>query len=575
MITHEVLNQAPPREGVDEFAANAPLVEAVARWGTAAHSGGAAGSTGGEAGSAGEATDAASRALHDLGRLVGSAAFQRDAELANANPPRLVAHDRWGERIDEVEYDESYHRIMSAATAAGAHTSAWADPRPGASVDRAAAFLLLAQVEPGHACPISMTHAAVPTLERAADGLQAEWMPRLLNREYEPGLGGAAAAPKRSALVGMAMTEKQGGSDVRANTTRAVPRAGGGIRSDWGAEYGLTGHKWFCSAPMSDAFLVLAQAPGGLSCLFVPRVLPDGTRNVFRIQRLKDKLGNRSNASSEIELDDTSAWLVGDEGRGVATIVQMVTRTRLDCVLGTAAGMRQAVAEAAWHVRHRRAFGALLVDQPAMAAVVADLALESEAATITAVRLARAYDIDASESGQAFRRLATAVAKFWICKRGPDHAAEALECLGGNGYTEGFPLARRYREQPLLAIWEGSGNVIALDVLRVLAREPEAFMAFFDVVGEAAGEHPAFDLALAEARAVVGELSGADAATAAFRGRELAERLGLVLQASLLLQHSPGPVADAFVRSRLEGDGGSMYGALPPGVDVRAILARA
>ncbi|GAA2036191.1 acyl-CoA dehydrogenase family protein [Agromyces tropicus] len=556
MITHEVQNQVPPREGVDEFAANAPLVEAVARWGTG--------------------TDAASAALHDLGRRVGTAAFQRDAELANTRTPELRTHDRWGRRIDEVDSDESYHRIMATAVGAGAHTSAWADPQPGASVDRAAAFLLLAQVEPGHACPISMTHAAVATLEHAAEGLRADWMPRLLSRDYEPGLGAdGAAEPKHSALIGMAMTEKQGGSDVRANTTRAVPRSGGGIRPDWGTEVGLTGHKWFCSAPMSDAFLVLAQAPGGLSCVFVPRVLPDGSRNVFRIQRLKDKLGNRSNASSEVEFDDTTGWLVGEEGRGVATIVQMVTRTRLDCVIGTAAGMRQSVAEAAWHVRHRRAFGSRLVDQPAMAAVVADLALESEAATLTAMRLARAYDADASEGEQAFRRLATAVAKFQVCKRGPEHAYEALECLGGNGYTEAFPLARRYREQPLLAIWEGSGNVIALDVLRVLAREPEAFMAFFDVVGEAAGEHPGFDLALAEARSIVGEVSEADAATAAFRARELAERLALVLEASLLLRHSPAPVADAFVRSRLEGDGGAMYGALPPGVDVAAVLARA
>ncbi|WP_353826627.1 acyl-CoA dehydrogenase family protein [Agromyces sp. SYSU T0242] len=559
MITHEVQNQVPPREGVDEFAANAPLVESVVRWGTG--------------------TADASQTLHDLGRRVGSRSFQHDAELANTRVPELRTHDRWGRRIDEVDFDASYHRIMATAVGSGAHTSAWADPRPGASVDRAAAFLLLAQVEPGHACPISMTHAAVASLEHAADGLRAEWMPRLLSREYEPGLGaadgGAATAAKRSALVGMAMTEKQGGSDVRANTTRAVPRPGGGIRPEWGVEVGLTGHKWFCSAPMSDAFLVLAQAPGGLSCVFVPRVLPDGSRNAFRIQRLKDKLGNRSNASSEVEFDDTTGWLVGEEGRGVATIVQMVTRTRLDCVIGTAAGMRQAVAEAAWHVRHRRAFGSLLVDQPAMAAVVADLALESEAATLTAMRLARAYDADASESEQAFRRLATAVAKFQVCKRGPEHAAEALECLGGNGYTEAFPLARRYREQPLLAIWEGSGNVIALDVLRVLDREPEAFLAFFDVVGEAAGEHPGFDLALAEARAVVGEVADADAPTAAFRARELAERLALVLEASVLLQHSPGAVADAFVRSRLEGDGGTMYGALPPGVDVHAILSRA
>jgi putative acyl-CoA dehydrogenase len=330
---------------------------------------------------------------------------------------------------------------------------------------------------------------------------------------------------------------------------------------------------------MSDAFLVLAQAPGGLSCFFVPRVLPDESRNVFRIQRLKDKLGNHSNASSEVEFDGTSGWLVGEEGRGVATIVQMVTRTRLDCVIGTAAGMRQSVAEAAWHVRRRAAFGSLLVDQPAMAVVVADLALESEAATLTSMRLARAYDDDAtvpdSTTGaeQAFRRLATAVSKYWICKRGPGHAYEALECLGGNGYTEAFPLARRYREQPLLAIWEGSGNVIALDVLRVLAREPEAFEAFFDVVRAAEGEHAGFDLALAEAQSVVKEVS-ADAAGSASRARELTERLALVLQAALLLQHSPGAVADAFVRSRLEG-GAMLYGALPPGVDTAEILARA
>jgi len=550
--THEVLNQVPPREGIDEYTANVPLVEAVARWGRPVEA-------------------SAQQRLHDVGALVGTAAFQRDAERANTHPPVLRTHDRWGERIDEVEYDDAYHRIMSAAIDAGAHTSAWADPGAGANVDRAAAFFLFAQVEPGHACPVSMTHSAVPSLELAASGLRDEWMPRLMSRTYEPRLAGAADEPKRSALVGMAMTEKQGGSDVRANTTRAEPT---GTDGAWGRELRLTGHKWFCSAPMSDAFLVLAQAPGGLSCFFMPRVLPDGSRNAFRLQRLKDKLGNRSNASSEVEFDGTSGWLVGEEGRGVATIVQMVTQTRLDCVIGTAAGMRQAVAEAVWHVRHRSAFGSLLVDQPAMTAVVADLALESEAATVTAMRLARAYDVDADDRERAFRRLATAVSKYWVCKRGPGHAAEALECLGGNGYTEDFPLARRYREQPLLAIWEGSGNVIALDVLRVLAREPEAFDAFFDVVAEAGGRHAAVDLALAEAQAVVREVS-TDAAGAAIRARELTERLALLLQASLLVQHAPEEVADAFVRTRLEGGAGMLYGALPPGTDTAAILARA
>ncbi|MFF2371743.1 acyl-CoA dehydrogenase family protein [Agromyces sp. NPDC058110] len=561
--THEVANQVPPRTDVDEYAVNAPLVEAVGRWGRAAQGG----------------HPEASVDLHAVGRAVGSPAFQRDAELANARPPVLHTHDRQGRRIDEVEYDDAYHRVIASAVAAGAHTSAAADPGPGANVERAAAFLLFAQVEPGHACPVSMTHAAVPVLEHAASGLRDEWMPRLLSRDYDPVL----RPGKSSALVGMAMTEKQGGSDVRANTTRAERRRA--AETPWGAEYALTGHKWFCSAPMSDAFLVLAQAPAGLSCFFVPRVLPGGAgdpdgeresdRNVFRIQRLKDKLGNRSNASSEIELDETTGWLVGEEGRGVATIVQMVTRTRLDCVIGTAAGMRQAVAEAAWHVRHRRAFGSLLVDRPAMAAVVADLALESEAATITAMRLARAYDDDADASQQAFRRLATAVAKYQVCKRGAWHAAEALECLGGNGYTEAFPLARRYREQPLLAIWEGSGNVIALDVLRVLAREPEAFEAFFDEVGAAAGASAVFDRALAETVALVREVSSMSTDAAAAVARELAERLALVLQGSLLLRYSTAPVAEAFVRSRLGREGGTQVGALPRGVDVGAILSRA
>ncbi len=538
--THEVFNQVPPRVDVDEFGANIPLVDTVklydARW-----------------------------ALDDLGavgRYVGTAGFQHDAERANRIEPQLHTHDAHGNRVDEVEYDSSYSRIIAAAVGAGAHTSAWADPKPGANVARAATFMLFAQIEPGHACPISMTHSVVPALA-STPALAEKWMPRLLSREYD----GELRAGKTSALFGMAMTEKQGGSDVSAGTTKAVPVGDGA--------YLLTGHKWFCSAPMSDGFLVLAQAPAGLSCFLVARVLDDGTRNVFRIQRLKDKLGNRSNASSEIELDGTLGILVGEEGRGVKTIIEMVARTRLDCVYGTTAGMRQGVAEAAWHVRHREAFGRLLVDQPAMTAVLADLALESEAATATAMRLARAHDEDATSSDVAFRRLATAVSKYWICKRGPEHAYEALECLGGNGYTEAFPLARRYREQPVMAVWEGSGNVIALDVLRALTREPESFDAFDAEVGLAAGASSLFDEHLAATRGLVRSVTASETDPASRQARRLVAELALSLQASLLLRHAPSAVSDAFVASRLGPDRAHLYGELSESADLGGIIARA
>ncbi len=541
MTTHEVTNQPPDRVDVDEFAGNRPLVEGVERYDAAW----------------------AAPTLREIGRHVGSAEFQHDAALAHRHEPVLHTHDRYGHRVDDVEYHPGYHRILNAAVAHGAHTSAWAEPRPGANVARAATFMLFAQVEPGHACPVSMTHSAVPALA-AAPELAQRWRPRLLNREYDPAL----SADKRSALLGMAMTEKQGGSDVRATTTAAVDAGDGSHR--------LTGHKWFCSAPMSDAFLVLAQAPAGLSCFLVPRVLDDGSRNPFRIQRLKDKLGNRSNASAEIELEDTVGSLVGEEGRGVATILEMVSRTRLDCVLGSAAGMRQSVAEAAWHVRHRDAFGAHLVDQPAMTAVLADLALESEAATATALRLARAHDEDAGDQEVAFRRLATAVAKYWVCKRGPGHAYEALECLGGNGYTEAFPLAMRYREQPVMAIWEGSGNVMALDVLRALQRDPATAEAFETEVSRAAGAHPLLDAHLEGSRALLRDVASADPASAAGAGqaRRLVEQLALALQASLLVRTAPAPVADAFVAARLGEGRAQLYGVLPAGADLAAILGR-
>ena len=429
--------------------------------------------------------------------------------------------------------------------------------------------MLFGQIEPGHACPVSMTHAVIPSLELQPD-VAALWVPKALSREYSPEL----SADKPSAIFGMSMTEKQGGSDVRTNTTVARPAGAGGP----GTEYLLTGHKWFCSAPMSDAFLVLAQAEGpggeGLSCFLLPRVLPDGSRNVFRIQRLKDKLGNKSNASSEIELDGTVAYMVGEPGRGVRTIIEMVAQTRLDCVLGSAAGMRQSVAEAVWHARHRNAFGARLVDQPAMTAVLADLALESEAATVTAMRLARAHDEDADDSERAFRRLATAVAKYWICKRGPHHAYESLECLGGNGYTEDFPLAMRYREQPVMAVWEGSGNVIALDVLRAMTREPESVAAFDAEVSKARGNHPVLDAHLDRLRVDLGELARLDAAGAQRRARSVVEGMALALEASLLVQYSPTPVAEAFVGARLGADRGFEYGTLPGGADLGAILER-
>ncbi|WP_422933831.1 acyl-CoA dehydrogenase family protein [Sinomonas sp. P47F7] len=514
-------NQPPPRVGLDEFSTNAALVDGIRRYGAGWASG----------------------ALAAAGRLVGSAEFQENARLANLHPPALRALDRYGERLDEVEYHPAYHRVLGDAVAHGAHTSAWADPRPGAHVARAAAFMLFAQVEPGHACPVSMTHAAVPALA-AEPGLADVWLPRLYGTGYEPRL--IPAAEKPGALVGMAMTERQGGSDVRANTTTATDAGGGTAR--------ITGQKWFCSAPMSDAFLVLAQEPAGLSCFLVPRVLDDGTRNPFRLVRLKSKLGNRANASAEVEFEGALGWRIGEAGRGVRAIIGMVHETRLDCVLGTAAGMRQAVAEAVWHARHRRAFGRLLADQPAMAAVLADLALESEAATALGLRLAAADDGGRPARGEgagtdaggldgggvdgdrerAFARIATAVAKYWVCKRGPGHAAEALECLGGNGYTEDFPLAMRYREQPVMAIWEGSGNVVALDVLRALAREPDAAEALADELEAQRGVDPVLDAQLGRALSLLSDAAREPEEAQAW-ARRLAEELALALQGALLV----------------------------------------
>ncbi len=525
----DALNQPPPLEGYNLFLENRSLAEALDREG------------------AGWAAESAST----FGRFLSGEPLEW-ARLANENPPRLRTHDRFGNRIDEVEFHPAWHSLLKTSVEHGLHALSWREARPGAHVARATLFYLMAQVEAGHGCPISMTHAAVPAL-RAQPELAAEWEPLLTALDYDPGL--RPADEKRGALCGMAMTERQGGSDVRANLM--------GARALGDGEYELTGDKWFCSAPMCDAFLVLAQAEGGLSCFFVPRVLQDGTRNGFRIQRLKDKLGDRSNASSEIELRGAWARLVGEEGRGVPTIIEMVNHTRLDCVLGTAAAMRAAVEQATHHAAHRSAFGKLLADQPLMRNVLADLCIESEAATLTALRLARAYDRDET----AFARIATAVAKYWVCKRGPGHAAEALECLGGNGYVEESGMPRVYRQQPLQSIWEGSGNVICLDVLRALRKNPETIAAFTAECREAVGPERRLDAWLS---ALERELLSPEEVDA----RRLVERLGLALQASLLVRFGDAAVADAFCASRLAGDGGLAYGTLPSHVDAASIIER-
>ncbi|MFE9814583.1 acyl-CoA dehydrogenase family protein [Streptomyces sp. NBC_00236] len=536
--THTVSNQAPPLLGYDVFGADRVLTEAVERHLPA------------------DLLDDARGGLTELGRSAGSAQAAEWGAQANENPPRLRTHDRYGNRVDEVEFHPAWHRLLGHAVTAGL-TDAW--DRPGGHVRRTAGFLVWTQAEAGHGCPLSMTHAAVPAL-RTDPAVAAEWVPLLTSRVYEEEL--RPAGQKAGALLGMGMTEKQGGTDVRSNTTRAEPLSGEG-------EYLLTGHKWFCSAPMSDGFLVLAQAPGGLTCFLLPRVLPDGTRNVFAIQRLKDKLGNRSNASAEVEFDGTWVRRIGEEGRGVRTIIDMVAATRLDCVTGSAALMRQAVAQAVHHTTYRSAFGGLLVDKPLMRNVLADLALESEAATVLAMRLAAAYDAG-TESESAFLRIAVPAAKYWVTKRCAPLVAEALECLGGNGYVEESGMPRLLREAPLNSIWEGSGNVQALDVLRALQREPLALNAFLQEVGRARGADHRLDRAIRDLLTELADLQGIEA-----RARRLVERMALVLQGSLLVRWAPPEVADAFCASRLGGEWGSAFGTLPHTLDLASVVERA
>ncbi len=559
--THTVFNQAPPLEGIDLFSSNVPLVEATQREG------------------AGWVSERASA----LGRFVGGGVGgpQEWGRLANENKPVLHTHDRYGNRLDEVEFHPAWHQLMRMGVEHELHSLPWTSEDPAAHTARAALYMTAMQAEAGFCCPITMTFAVVPAL-RAQPELAAEWEPLVTATSYDP--RSIPAAQKGSAIAGMAMTEKQGGSDVRANTTVATPLNGGGA----GGEYTITGHKWFCSAPMSDLFLMLAQTDDGLSCFLLPRILPDGSRNAFHIQRLKDKLGNHSNASSEIELHNAWARMVGEPGRGVPTIIEMVGHTRLDCVIGTAAGMRTGVLRATHHAAHRSAFGKLLIDQPLMRNVLADLCVESEATTVLAMRLARAYDEaghtdgtsgsdvvfgahppDDDSDAQLFKRVATAVGKFWTCKRAPNHAFESLECLGGAGYVEESGMPRLYREAPLASIWEGSGNVMSLDVLRALSSSPRSLEVFFEEVQQADGADARLDTRV---RNLKDQFS--DPTTLETRARRVVEGMALCLQGSLLVRHAPAAVADAFCASRLAGDGGLEYGTLPAGVDFKGIIAR-
>jgi putative acyl-CoA dehydrogenase len=539
--THEVGNQPPPLVDYNVFRSDRALVEAIAR----------------------ENGLGAFAELDELGILAGGAEAQTLGRLANEHQPVLRTHDRYGNRIDEVEFHPAYHELMRIATRFGLHATPWEGRDPAGHLTRAAKFYVWAQVEAGHGCPISMTYAAVPPL-RAQPALAALWEPRLSSCSYDPRL--VPIAEKSAALCGMAMTEKQGGSDVRANQTRAVFAEA----TPYGDAYRLTGHKWFCSAPMSDAFLVLAQAAEGLTCFLMPRVLPDGSRNSIAIQRLKDKLGNRSNASAEIELDETWAIALGEPGRGIQTIVEMVNFTRLDCMNGSAALMRQATVQAIHHAMHRRAFGKTLVDQPLMQNVLADLALESEAAAVLLMRLANSVDQAAIDEREAtVKRFGTALGKYYVCKRAPAIVAEALECLGGNGYVEESGMPRLYREAPLNSIWEGSGNINALDVLRVIEKYPESLDLF-----RAEVEH-----ALSDARMAIAfnELAGMlrDPQAVQAYARLLAERFALLWQAALLAREPASPLAEAFIDSRIAGNWGRTLGTLRRTQEHRSVIERA
>jgi putative acyl-CoA dehydrogenase len=539
--THEVVNQPAELGDVNLFAGDTALSAAVAR----------------------ERAQWAAAELDAFGARLGKAETLELGALANRNLPELDTNDRYGRRVDLVRYHPAYHALMKIAIDEGLHCSPWTDPRPGAHVARAARFYMQSQVEAGHGCPITMTFAATPCL-KSQPNLAEAWLPKLHARVYDP--RNVPADDKSGVTFGMAMTEKQGGSDVRANSTRAIPI---GIEGP-GEAYELVGHKYFVSAPMCDAFLTLAQTPGGLSCFLVPRWRPDGTKNPLQIIRLKRKMGNVSNASSETELRGALGWLVGSQGRGVATIIEMVAMTRFDCMVGSAAGMRWATAQAIDHCSQRQTFGARLVDQPIMTAVLADLALESEAALAMTMRVARALDNRHEPHEDMLVRLGTALGKYWICKRAPQHAYEALECVGGSGVMEDGPMPRLYREAPINAIWEGSGNVQCLDIARAIRRNPETLEGYFDELAETRGAHAALD---AHVEALKADMRGLD--DFEDRARDLCDRLALGLAASALVRSASANAAEAFCRSRLETRGQRNYGALDRNADARAIVKRA
>lgn len=542
MATHNVFNQPPPLEGHNVFSSDRALVEGVER----------------------EAPGAPLDEITPLGQRAGSAEAIALGFDANSNPPELRTHDAAGNRVDEVRYHPAYHELMKTATAYGLHGTPWIEKRTFGHVMRAAKFFVWSQVESGHGCPISMTYSVLPALHRNPE-LHHMLASKIGAREYDPRL--RTSASKSAMLFGMGMTEKQGGSDVRANQTRAVPLEA--ARGN-GAEYGLTGHKWFCSAPMSDAFLVLAQAEGGLSCFYLPRVLPDETRNTFRIMRLKDKLGNRSNASCEVEFEETRAWMIGDEGAGIQTIVEMVNSTRLDCIVGSASLLRQAVAQAMHFATHRHTFGRALIGHSLMQNVLADLALESEGATAVFLRASRVGDDWSSgRSDGALRRIGTAIGKYFVCKRAPIAVGEALECLGGNGYVEESILPRLFREAPLNSIWEGSGNINALDVVRIIRKMPDALAAFFTEIAPALGDRRM----RAAASALKAELQ--QPGDLEWRARTIVERMAMLWQAALLAQFAPNYVSDAFIDSRIEGKWGRTMGTLTNTRAFKGILERA